>query len=295
MSFRGDLPFYSPTGIYPALTRRIIELATPALVLKQLLIDLPLEAGASVDVPRESGTRVVYLKEKAEGAEIVFDTTPYDRVSVTPVTYGVADYVTREMLEDVQPLLPLVDTKIRRLARKFAMTVEKAILDVIEAGAGSTVSATGKSLFYTGSEITLANTVGQYDILQAKTNIEQQNLMPEFLVTSPSRLMDIVKLPHFSSSLHYGESVNMTGVVGEIYGLSVLVSAIVPTNRVYVVGAGKNVSGAYAPLGFLVWKRPITIETEYEKKRQVHNIYLTTRFSPVITEPANIAKITVGS
>jgi hypothetical protein len=295
MSFRSDLPFYSPTGIYPALTRRIVELATPGLVLKQLLIDLPLEQGASVDIPRESGSRTVYLQETPEGGEIVVDTTPYDKVTVTPVKYALADYVSRELLEDINPIVPIVDTKIRRLARRFAVTIESKIREALEAGAGETITASGKSLFYTGEEVTIAGTLGQYDIVDAIKTIKAKNLVPEFLLVSPAREADVEKLPHFSSALHYGEAVTMSGALGTIYGLTVLTSPIIPDDRAYVVSVGKNPSAAWEPLGFLVWKRPLSVETEYEKKTQRHIIYLSVRFSPVITSGANIVKITVGS
>jgi hypothetical protein len=289
------MPFYSPTGVYPAITRKIVELATPNLVLKQLLIDLPLEQGASVDIPRESGSRVVYLVETPEGGEIVVDTTPYDKVTVTPVKYGLADFVTREMLEDINPIVPIVETKIRRLARRFAVTIESKIKDALEAGAGATITASGKSLFYTGSEVTLTGTLGQYDIIDAIKAIKAKNLVPEFLCVSPAREADVEKLPHFSSALHYGEAVNMTGALGTIYGLTVLTTPIIPDNRAYVVSVGKNAAAAWEPLGFLVWKRPLSVETEYDKSTQRHLIYLTVRFSPVITSGSNIAKITIGS
>jgi hypothetical protein len=181
------------------------------------------------------------------------------------------------------------------LARRFAVTIEKKILDAIEAGAGSTITASGKSLFYTGSEVTLAGTLGQYDIIDAIKAIKSKNLIPEYLLVSPTREADIEKLPHFSSALHYGESVNLTGALGTIYGLTVLVSPIIPDNRAYVVSVGKNPSAAWEPLGFLVWKRPLSVETEYEKSTQRHIIYLSVRFSPVITSSASIAKITIGS
>lgn len=294
MSFRSDLPFYSPYGLYPALTRRIVELATPAMVLKQLLIDVPLDSGSSVEIPREAGSRTVMMRETAEGAEIAFDTTPYDKVTAIPVKFGIADYVTRELLEDAEPLIPIVETKIRRLARRFAYTVEKQIQLVIEAGYGSSENATGKSLFYTGQEVTLSGTIGQYDITKAIANIEANNLVPEYLLISPTRKLDIVRLPHFSSSMHYGEAVNMTGAIGEIYGLTVLVSTVIPDNRAYVVAAGQNPSAAWEPLGFLVWKRPLTVEVDYDKATQRHNIYVTTRFVPVITSTKSICRIVIS-
>jgi hypothetical protein len=293
MSFRSDLPFYSPTGVYPALTRKIVELATPSLVLKQLLIDLPLDQGASVDIPREKGSRVAYLIETPEGGEIVVDTTPYEKVTVTPVKYALADYISREMLEDVNPIVPIVETKIRRLARRFATTIEKKILDAIDTNAGTIITATGKSLFYTGSEVTLAGTLGQYDIINAIKSIKQNNLIPEYLLVSPTREADIEKLPHFSSALNYGSNVNMTGALGTIYGLTVLTSPIIPDNSAYVVSVGKNASSSWEPLGFLVWKRPLSVETEYDKSTQRHIIYLSVRFSPVITSSGAIAKISM--
>jgi len=293
MSFRSDLPFYSPTGIYPALTRRIVELATPNLILKQLLIDLPLEQGASVDIPKENGARVVYLVKTPEGGKIVVDTTPYTKVTVTPDKWALADYITRELLEDVNPIIPIVDTKIRRLSRRFALTIEKAILDTMDAAVPSenVITATGKSLFYTGTEATLTGTLGQYDIINAIKAIKQKNLVPEYLVVSPTREADVEKLPHFSSALHYGESVNLTGALGTIYGLTVLTSPIIPDTAAYVVSVGKNASAAWEPLGFLVWKRPLSVETEYDPSTQSHFIYLSVRFAPVITSGYNIAKI----
>jgi hypothetical protein len=289
------LAFRSEITYYPALARKIVELATPSFILKQLLVDVPLVAGSSITINKEKGSRGVGLFETPEGAEAIVDVTPYESVQVTPKKYVIADFLTKEMLEDVEPIVALTEAKLRRLARRYAYQVEKSIADVLEAGAENTITATGKSLFYTGTEVTLTGTIGQYDILEAIKAIENKNLVPEFLVVSPTRAVDIIKLPHFSSAVHYGEAVNLRGVLGTVLGLTVLKTPVVPTNRAYVVSSGANPSGAWEPLGFFVWKRPLTVDLDYEKKTERYIIYVSSRFAPIITSGAGISKITIGT
>lgn len=287
MAFRADITYY------PALTKKIVELATPGFVLKQLLVDVPLVAGSSIVINKEAGSRARGLFETAEGAEIIMDVTPYTSITVTPIKYGIRDFLTKEMLEDVEPIVALVEAKIRRLARKYAYTVESKIQAVLDAAAATTITASGKSLYFTGTEATLAGTIGQYDIVDAIKAIESYNLVPEFLLVSPTTASYIMKLPHFSSALHYGESVNLTGALGTIYGLTVLKSTVIPSNKAYVVATGRNPSAAWEPLGYFVWKRPLNVDLEYDKSTETYNIYVTTRFAPVITSGESIAKITV--
>jgi len=295
MAFRGDLPFSSPYGLYPALARRIIELSTPSLVLKQLFIDLSFTYGSSLEIAKEKGSRSIGLFETAEGAEVLFDATPYEKVTVTPKKYTIGDFITRETLEDVEPVIALTDQKIRRLARRYAYQIESSIQTVIDAGALNSGAATGTSLMFDGTEKTINGTIGQYDIVNGMAAIENLNLVPEYLLVGPTRAGDLKKLPHFSMAFAYEEPVVQTGLIGEIYGLKVLKSTVIPSNRAYIVSAGVNPSAAYEPLGYFVWKRPLEIDMEYVKNTQRFNIYLSTRFAPIVTSGANIYKITIGS
>jgi hypothetical protein len=82
------------------------------------------------------------------------------------------------------------------------------------------------------------------------------------------------------------------GMVGEIYGMDVYVSTVVPAGTAFVLSTGKNLSAAYAPLGYFVIKRPLMTDVEVKREFDSVDVTLTTRYAPVITCGEAISAIT---
>jgi hypothetical protein len=114
MSFYRDaLTWVDTAGIgYPALHQKLVELTMPALVVKQLLPEVPLVAGKSFTIAKQKGSRSVGISEVSEGAEIPLDFTPYSYVNVNftprlrreggfPYKKALRERISRENIEDL--------------------------------------------------------------------------------------------------------------------------------------------------------------------------------------------------
>lgn len=176
--------------------------------------------------------------------------------TVTPYKVAIRERITREMLEDVRPMI--VQSQLRRLARRMAYTVDKDVETTISAGAttANTFSAAGTTITYTGSSVTLAGTIGVNDITQAKYLIEASNLIADSFLLNPLQLNDLSRLPQFASQDIFGKSVYAQGLgwekgeTAEISGLKLYVTPVVAVGNAYILSTGANLSAAYAPLGF---------------------------------------------
>jgi hypothetical protein len=275
---------------YPALHKKIIELTMPALMIKQLLPEFPLVAGRTATFAKESGSRSAAISEVAEGAEIMMDFTPLAYVTVTPYKKGLRERVTREMIEDLY--IPVIEQQLRRLARRMAYTIDLDCINVIGAGAGATAACTGKSMGATGTEFTIASTLGQKDILAGKALIESKSFIPTHIVLNPINARDVYYLPQFTLYAQYGEPIVKEGIIGHIYNMEVLVTPVQSAGTAYVMSTGTNLSGAYAPMGFFVIKRPLMSDLEPKKEFDAVDVMLTTRYSPVVLNGDAIYQIT---
>ena len=178
------------------------------------------------------------------------DFTPYTTVTVTPYKKGLRERVSRENIEDLY--IPVIEDQLRRLARRMAYTIDKDCMTVIDAGATTSNAGTGTSLGATGTEFTISGGMGTKDILKAKAAIESYNFIPDSILLNPVNARDVMYLPQFSLHLQYGEPVIQTGKIGDIYGMAVYISNVVPVGTAYILSTGQNLSAAYSPMGFFV-------------------------------------------
>jgi hypothetical protein len=279
---------------YPAIHQKILELTMPSLLVKQLFPEFPLAAGKTATFVKEAGSRSAAISEVGEGAEITMDFTPLSYVTVTPYKKGLRERVTRENIEDLY--IPVIEQQLRRLARRMAYTIDIDCLNVIGAGAGINSAGTGWSMGATGTRFQVsagtAYGIGQEDILWAKSYIESKSFKPTHIICNPINARDLYELPMFSLWAHYGETITKGGVIGTVYDMQVLVTAAQSAGTAYVVSTGENPSGAYAPMGFFVIKRPLMTDLELKKEFDSIDIMLTTRYSPVVLNGDAIVQIT---
>jgi hypothetical protein len=266
----------------------------PALVVKKLFPEFPLVAGKTATFVKQNGSRSAAISEVSEGSEIMMDFTPYNTITVTPYKKGLRERISRENIEDLY--IPVIEDQLRRLARRMAYTIDSDCMTVIGAAAGSTLPSTGKSMGATGSEFTIANALGSKDILAAKATIEGYSLIADTILLNPVNMRDVMYLPQFSLWAQYGgaggDSPTQNGKLGEIFGMGVYVSTVVPAGTAYIISTGQNLSAAYSPLGFFVIKRPLMTDMEIKKEFDSVDVTLSTRYAPVVTYGEAIVKIT---
>jgi hypothetical protein len=186
---------------------------------------------------------------------------------------------------------------------RFANKIDKDCISAISAGTGSSVTSTGKSLAFDGTEFVISGSggpgIGTYDIINAKAQVEQYNYMPDTLLVHPLAKTHIEKLPHFTSLMHYGEPVLQEGLMqvpgkfGDIMGLDAFSSTNCPTGSAYVLSRGKtsNIMGQYSPMGMFVERRPITTGIKSLEERDSVGVYITARYSPVVLQGNTICAI----
>lgn len=297
MSMSPDAFTWIDTGAiaYPALHKKILELTMPALMIKQLLPEFPLVAGRTATFAKEAGSRSAAISEIAPGVEIPMDFTPLSYVTVTPYKKGQRVRVFREDIEDFY--IPVIEQQLRRLARRMAYTIDYDCLSVIGAGAGIASGATGWSMGSTGTRFQIsagtAYGIGQEDILWAAAYIQNKSFTPTHLILNPVNARDLYELPMFSLWGHYGEKVMTGATITTIYGdIKVVVTPVQSAGTAYMISTGENPSGAYAPMGFFVIKRPLMTDLELLKAFDSMDVTLTTRYSPVVLNGDAIVQIT---
>jgi hypothetical protein len=245
---------------YPAIHQKIIEMTMPALVVKRLFPEFPLVQGRTATFVKQNGSRAAAISQISEGSEIPMDFTPYSTIVVTPYKKGQRERISRENIEDLY--IPIIEDQLRRVARRMAFTIDSDCMTVIDLAAGSTtphsIACTGKSMGATGTEFTIASSLGSKDILAAKATLEGVSLIADTILLNPINARDVMYLPQFSLWSQYGNagaqgvSPTQTGKIGEIFGMNVFVSTVVPVGNAYILSTGQNLSAAYAPLGFFV-------------------------------------------
>lgn len=284
---------------YPYLHRRVIELTMPALRLKQLLPDhiIPLGAGRTATFLKQRGSRSIALQQVAEGSIIPFDYTPYDAITVTPYKVARAIRITRELLEDA--VANTVEDQLRRLARIAAYTIDKDVQTTVDAAAttANTFSATGTSVFYTGTVTTIAGTIGVNDVTKSKALLENLNLIADAVGLNPIQVANLSSIPQFASQEIFGKSIYAQGVDWEsgnapaLFGLTPIITPVVPAGTSYVLSSGRNLSAAYAPLGAFVIKRNFAVDVSRVPREDVYDLTVTMRYAPVVLYSEAIVKL----
>lgn len=290
--------------LYPALNRQIAQIAMPNMVARQFFQPFALTAGNAVTFPKQVGSAGAVINEVSEGAEIVLDVTPYSSVVAVPKKIGHGFLITIETIED--SLLPIQQDQLVRSTLRVANKIDLDCIATIVAGvqSGNTVAATGKSQYFDGSEKVISGSggpaLGTYDIIDAKAKIEQYNYIPDTLLVHPQLKKWIEKLPHFTTSLYYGESmlaeglIQLPGKFGEILGLDAFSSTNAPSGSAIVLSRGRtaNILGQYSPMGFFVERRPMTGIIKPLPERDAVGVFITARYVPVVLKGETIALVT---
>ncbi|MGD0072528.1 MAG: hypothetical protein ABSB71_13330 [Candidatus Bathyarchaeia archaeon] len=293
MSFNEDaLAFVDSAAIqYPELHQVILELTMPNLITKRLFTDDVLKSGRTKTYVKEVGTRSTGISEIAPGTAVPVDYTPLSYVTISPYKRGESVEIPKEVVEDVD--LPVINQQLKRLARRLAFQIELDCITVIGSacpGANSN-ACTGKTITVTGTEFTKAGTPGMEDFNAAEALINKADFLMDTILCNPLQKRDIKNLPNYS--LYHDVISPITQKPMQMLGEWELCwSNVIPAGTVYCISTGKNLSAAYAPLGFFLVKRPLTTDVELLKSKELVKPILTTRYAPVITNGECIAAIT---
>src|SRR5437660_1776487 len=304
-------PVTTAAGLYPALHTLISQVAMPNMVARQLYQQYTLTASNSVTFPKQAGDSGAVINEVGEGAEILLDVTPYSYVNVVPKKFGQGFIISRETIED--SMLPVQTDNLVRISLRTANKVDQDCIDTVITGvqAGNTFTGSGTSLFFQGAETVISGSgsIGQYDVIDSTIKIERYNYVPDSLFVHPNTKAFITRLPHFTTSVHYGDAVMKEGqlaapgLFGEILGLDAFSSINIPgftrnytgtyaaaQPRAIIASRGRtsNILGQYSPLGFFVERRPLTTAVKPLEERDSIGIYVTIRYAPVVVQGKTI-------
>jgi hypothetical protein len=293
MSFVEDaLTFVDSAAIqYPELNQVIIEMTMPNLFLKRLLTDDILKHGRTKTYAIENGSHSVGISEVAPGTAAPVDYTPMKYATISPYKRMQAMEIPKEDVEDVD--LPVVNQQLKRLGRRLAYQIELDCWTVMLAAVPSANSfaCTGKTITVTGTEFTKAGTAGMEDFNNAEALINAGDFMMDTIVCNPIQKRDIKNLPNYS--LYREEISPITQKPIQMLGEWELCwSNVVPAGTIICLSTGKNLSAAYAPLGYFVVKRPLTTDVELLKSKEVVKPILSTRYAPIVVNGQCQASIT---
>lgn len=128
------------------------------MVARQFFSQYSLTASNSITFPKQSGSTAAVVQKVAEGVEIPLDVTAYSQVNVVPYKIAHGFIITKEMIED--SLIPVQQDQLIRSALRFANKIDKDCIAAIGAGTGSSVTASGKSLAFDGTEFVISGSGG---------------------------------------------------------------------------------------------------------------------------------------
>jgi hypothetical protein len=293
MSFNEDALTWVDTGAiqYPELHQQLLELTMPNLVVKRLLVDDVLKHGRTKTYVKEAGSRSVGISEIAPGSAVPVDYTPLSYAVVSPYKRGEGVEIPKEIVEDVD--LPVVNQQLKRLARRLAFQIETDCINVVDAAcpAANSNACTGKTITVTGTEITKAQTPGMEDFNNAEALINKADFQMDTILCNPIQKRDIKNLPNYSLLREVTSPITQQPMqmLGE---WELCWSNVIPAGTVYCISTGKNLSAAYAPLGYFLVRRPLTTDVDLIKSKEIVKPLLTTRYAPIVTNGECVAKIT---
>ena len=262
----------------------------PQLILPRVIDEaeknlIPREMAAFVIGPSEFKGSTMYMdletpntmdvREVSEGAEVPLDNIGLDSVSFTPVKYGVAIRITREMIEDSQ--VELLNRNIKTAGKRFAENETNLVLAQLDDANATTAG---------GDAVTIAN------IVESIYDVRAQDYRPTDYLLGEEQYSDLMNIDTFVEADKAGNTGLMsTGRVGTIFGLSVSTfSANAGTNAVATSGYIFDRTQAYA----IAIARDISMESLTLPTYDMEGAVLTQRIDVKNLRVKAISKITTS-
>ena len=283
MAFR-KIQEYISTGLGNAGTLLIPKLILPPLIEEAQKVMLPRELAAFIKSGFEGSSFNVNLETPstnkinivAEGTEFPMTAMEYTAVEFTPVKYGAAIRITREMMEDSQ--FELFQSNLRAVGRRMAEKETALILEQLD-GANTTTSG--------GAAITLAN------INASMLAIEDQDYNPTDIIMGNEVVNDCRNMDIFIEYSKAGNTEMMSkGFVGNIYGLQVsrFSTNAAPTTTYSKYAYVLDRSQAFG----IAIKRDITVENFELPTYDMSGACVSMRIAVKLLRSKAVAKITTS-
>ena len=262
-----------PKLIMPTLIEEVQKALLPREIAAVVLSGFP---GSSTDFNLETPNTLL-VRQVGEGAEVPLDAEEFTNITFTPIKYGVAIRITREMMEDSQ--FELLQRNIRTAGRRFAENETKLILTQLDLANATTVG---------GAAITIAN------ITESMQDVEDNDFTCTDFIVGNEVVADLRNIDTFVEANKVGNTEMLQrGFLGTIYGMSVSrfssASTVVPdsTNskkRAYVLDR----SQAYG----IAIKRDITVENFDLPTFDMQGAAVTQRIDVKLLRSSAVSRIT---
>jgi len=257
--------------LIPEVNKALLPRELAAFVLGPTQIQ-----GSSMTINLEA-PNTLDIRKVGEGAEIPLDNIDIDTVTVTPVKYGVAVRITREMIEDSQ--FPMFEINIGAVGKRFAEKETELVITALD-GANATTSG--------GAAITIAN------MTESMQDLEDNDYEPTDILIGTEVLNDLRNIDTFVEAQRAGDTEMLnTGFKGNIYGLKVTLfsSNATPAPSIYKKYAYVlDRKEAY----LIAIKRDITIENFNLPSYDMQGAAITNRISVHLLRSKAVSKITTS-
>lgn len=229
--------------------------------------------GSSFSINLESPDTIA-INIVGEGAEVPMGAIDFTSVTYTPVKYGVAIRITREMMEDSQ--FELFNRNIAAAGKKFAEKETNLVLTALD-GANSTVTG--------GASITIA------DITSGMLNVENEDYAPTDIIMGLEVLNDLRNIDTFVEADKAGNTNLMArNFIGTLYGMNVakFSTNAAPTTTYKKYAYVFDRSQAYG----IAIKRDLTIENFNLPTFDMQGAVLTMRIDVKLHRSKAVSKLT---
>lgn len=215
------------------------------------------------------------VRQVGEGAEVPLDNIDFSTVTFTPIKYGVAIRITREMIEDSQ--FELLRRNVGIAGRRFAESETNLVLGALD-NAANTVAG--------GASITISN------VAEAMFNVEDNDFQPTDFLAGNEVVQDLRNIDVFVEADKAGNTAMMqTGFTGTIFGMNVSrFSTNAGANAVATSSYVFDRRQAYA----IAISRDITMENVTLPTYDMEGAVLTKRIDVQALRTGAISKITTA-
>lgn len=260
-----------PKLILPQLIEEVDKTLIPREMAAQIINGFP---GSSTTVNLETPNTMT-IRVIGEGAEIPLDNMDFTTVTYTPVKYGVAIRITREMIEDSQ--FELFQRNIATAGRRFAENETDLVLGQLDLANATTAG---------GAAITIAN------IAESMFDVENEDYVPTDFLLGNEIASDLRNIDTFVEADKAGNREMMDrGFIGTIFNMSVArFSTNAGENAVATSGYIFDRSQAYG----IAIKRDITVENFDLPTFDMQGAAITQRIDVKVLRTKAISKITTS-
>jgi len=260
-----------PKLIMPTLIEEVDKTLLPREMAAMVINGFP---GSTTTINLETPSGIT-IRQVGEGAEIPLDNIAFSTQTVTPIKYGVAIRITREMMEDSQ--FELFQRNIQAAGRRFAENETNLVLTALDLANATTAG---------GAAITIAN------IAESMFDVENSDFVPTDFIVGNEIAQDLRNIDTFVEADKSGNREMMDrGFIGTIFGMTVArFSTNAGAAAVATSGYIFDRRQAYA----IAIKRDITVENFDMPSFDMQGAAITQRITVVPLRTTAISKITTS-